>query len=114
MAEALASGQIQIEKVGEVAVVTSTHRAATGVGYMLAPVVVALNPEFRVQGGEPHRKFTICQFSSGYCDISGALQELSELEKGWGGSPSIGGSPQGVSSTLTTEQVVEVITRHLL
>ncbi len=55
MAEALASGQIQIEKVGEVAVVASAHRAATGVGYMLAPVVVALNPEFRVQGGKPHR-----------------------------------------------------------
>ena len=81
---------------------------------MLAPVVVALNPEFRFRGGEPHRKFTVCQFSAGYCDIPGALRELNGLEEGWGGSPTIGGSPQGVSSALTVEEVVRVVTRHLL
>ena len=45
--------------------------------------------------------------------IKSALAELAALEPGWGGSPTIGGSPQGVSSLLTTEQVVEVVARHL-
>ena len=96
-----------------VAVVESTHRAATSIGYCLAPVVVALNPEFRFGDGEPHRKFTICQFNTGYMDLKTVLAELSEMEPGWGGSPTIGGSPQGVNSTLTIDQVVEVVVRHL-
>ena len=96
-----------------IVVVESTYRAATTVGYHLAPVVVALNPEFRFQGGESHRKFTVCQFTADYVDLRSALVELAELEPGWGGSPPIGGSPQGVSSALTTDQVVEVVIRHL-
>ena len=113
---ALESGAINAQTVesGRIAVVESTHRAATMVGYMLAPVVVALNPEFRVSGGEPHKKFTVGVFEAGkFADIKSALSELSTLEAGWGGSPTIGGSPQGVSSTLTIDQVVEVVTKHL-
>lgn len=102
-----------------IAVVESAHRAATNVGYSLAPVVVALNPEFRIQGGEPHRKFTIAQFESGYLDIRAAFVELNEFdgaatpENRWGGTPTVGGSPQGVSSTLTVDQAVKVVERHL-
>ncbi len=116
MVAALQSGAINVrtEADGRIAVVESTHRAATAVGYHLVPVVVALNPEFRFQGGEPHRKFTVCQFSAGYVDLRKALQELNQLEEGWGGSPTIGGSPQGVSSRLSTDKVVEVVARHLL
>lgn len=112
---ALETGQIKVEtrSGGRIAVVESSHRAATSVGYSLAPVVVALNPEFRFQGEAPVRKFTICQFAGGFADIRSALSELAELEPGWGGSPTIGGSPQGVSSTLTTEQVVGVVEKHL-
>lgn len=98
---------------GRIAVVESAHRAATSVGYSLAPVVVALNPAFRIGGGEPHRKFTICAFEARFADIKSALAELAALEPGWGGSPTIGGSPQGVSSKLTIDQVVEVLSRHL-
>lgn len=116
MVAALQSGAIKVREAagGRIVVVESTHRAATGVGYHLAPVVVALNPQFRFGGGEPHRKFTICQFTTGYVDLRAALQELSELEEGWGGSPTIGGSPQGVSSRLSTDEVVKVVERHLL
>lgn len=96
-----------------IAVVISTHRAATSVGYSLAPVVVALNPEFRLRGGEPHKKFTVCQFAGGYVDLKAVLAELNELEQGWGGSPTIGGSPQGVSSRLTIDEVVAVVEKHL-
>ena len=112
---ALEAGEIRVPTVedGRIAAVESTHRAATAVGYAHAPVVVARNPAFRVGGGEPHAKYTVCAYSAEHADIKSALAELAALEPGWGGSPTIGGSPQGVSSALTTEQVVEVVARHL-
>lgn len=96
-----------------IAVVVSSHRAATSVGYSLAPVVVAFNPAFKLGGGEPHAKFTVCQFTGGYVDLKAAAAELSELESGWGGSPTIIGSPQGVGSRLTTDEVVSVVKKHI-
>lgn len=115
MVRALDAGEIQHQVVcnGRVAVVESAHRAATMVGYALAPVVVAVNPSFRLGGGESHRKITICAFTAQYADIKSALVELGKLEAGWGGSPTIGGSPQGVSTNLSTDQVVEVVARYL-
>jgi len=113
MVAALNDGRIQASVDGGVAVVVSSHRAATAIGYSLAPVVVATNPVFRLGGGDPHLKHTVCQYSGGYADLKSALAELAALEEGWGGSPTIGGSPQGVSSTLATEEVVEVVRRHL-
>lgn len=116
MIAALESGAIKYEtRAGEkIAVVESTHRAATSVGYSLAPVVVALNPSFKQGPGEPYKKFTICAFEAKFADIKSVLAELATTEAGWGGSPTIGGSPQGVSSTLTIDQVVTVVKRHLL
>lgn len=115
MITALESGSIKYETRvdGKIAVVESTHRAATSVGYSLAPVVVAFNPSFKQGPSEPYEKFTICQFAGGFADIKSALVELNELEAGWGGSPNIGGSPQGVSSQLTVDQVVAVVEKHL-
>jgi len=114
MIRALESGEIRYSTAdGRIAVVDSTHRAATMVGYSLAPVVVARNPAFKLGAGEPHTKFTVCVFEPKFADIKSALTELAGLEPGWGGSPTIGGSPQGVSSTLTTEQVVEALAKHL-
>jgi hypothetical protein len=112
---AIERGDIQTSLASEdkVAIVETTHRAATMIGYSFAPVVVALNPAFRMAGGEPHRKFTVCQFTGDYVNLKAAVAELSELEPGWGGSPTIIGSPQGQGSILTTEQVVQVITKHL-
>ena len=115
MITAMETGQIKSEtrSDGRIAVVESTHRAATSVGYSLAPVVVALNPSFKQGPSEPHKKFTICAFEAKFADIKSALAELATLEAGWGGSPTIGGSPQGVSSVLTIDQVVEVVAKHL-
>lgn len=116
MINALEKGEITRETRanGRIAVVESTHRAALSVGYALAPVVVALNPSFKQGPGEAYRKFTICAFEpKKFVDITAALAELQTFEAGWGGSPTIGGSPQGVSSRLTVDQVVEVIKKHL-
>jgi len=115
MITAMETGQIKSEtrSDGRIAVVESTHRAATSVGYSLAPVVVALNPSFKQGPSEPYKKFTICAFEAKFADIKSALAELATLEAGWGGSPTIGGSPQGVSSVLTIDQIVEVVAKHL-
>lgn len=115
MITAMETGQIKYETRSDnrIAVVESTHRAATSVGYSLAPVVVALNPSFKQGPSEPYKKFTICAFEAKFADIKSALAELATLEAGWGGSPTIGGSPQGVSSVLTIDQVVEVVAKHL-
>lgn len=114
MISALEAGQITYELNDDVAVVTSTHMAGTAIGYCLSPVIVVYNPEFRFQGGEPHKKFTIAQFTPGHVDLKKSLEEISGLETGWGGSPTIIGSPQGVSSTLSLETVVEIVKRHII
>ncbi|MFA6587936.1 MAG: hypothetical protein WCT08_02605 [Patescibacteria group bacterium] len=115
IAEAIANGSMKVELAadGQIATVVSTHRAATTLGYCLAPVVIALNPEFRVQGSEAHPKFTVCQFQVGHADLVAAKKDLAAKETGWGGSPTIIGSPQGVGSSLTLEEVIEVVARHL-
>lgn len=110
LVQALSDGRIKVDTTldGRIAVVESSHFGALNIGYCLAPVVVALNPALRFQGGEPHRKFTVCQFKTGYVNLTAAKEALSKLEPGWGGSPTIIGSPQGVNSTLMGYQVVEV------
>lgn len=123
---ALESNSIRIEPVQRVSshaicpadtikvvFVESSHRAATTVGYSVAPVVVALNPR-HTQDGKTYRKFTICQYRAGYVDLGKVFAELSQLEAGWAGSPAIGGSPIGQDSTLSPSQVIEVVERHLI
>ena len=54
------SGEIKTEVVGGVAYVESSERAATDVGYSMAPVVVAENPVMRAPDGHTYRKISIC------------------------------------------------------
>jgi hypothetical protein len=96
-----------------IAVIETTHRSATMLGYRLAPIVVALNPSFRLAGGDPHRKFTVCQYQEGLIDMRILISELNDLELGWGGSPTIIGSAQGKNSELTIEQVVKAVVNRL-
>jgi hypothetical protein len=83
-------------------------------GYCLAPVVVACDHAFRFRDSPPHRKFTVCQYAEGYLDLRGALRDLVAMEPGWGGSPTIIGSPQGVASRLSIDQVTDVAERNLV
>ncbi len=114
-ARAYESGEALVLVHGSIAAVESKHRAATTVGYAHAPVVVAVNREFRGNDSKlpPHIKYTVCQYSAGYVDLAAALAELRTLEPGWGGSPVVIGSTQGETSPLTIDQVVEVVSRHL-
>lgn len=45
-------------------------------------------------------------------DIPAAMAELNQLEAGWGGRPTIGGSPKDSGSRLAVETVVEVLKKH--
>jgi hypothetical protein len=122
MIEALENGQIKVDLQDYLVVVESIHKAAINpVGYSFAPVVVALNPEFQPRADVPSvRKFTIAQYQAGYVDLKAVTAELNQLEPGtttdskWGGSPTIVGSPQGVSSALTVDQVVAVVEKYLI
>ncbi len=117
IARAVTDGEIDARTAagGRIAVVESRHPAALRLGYCLAPVVVAWNPEFRpVHGKGSYRKFTVCQYREGFLDLPRVMEALRAREPGWGGSPTIIGSPQGASSNLSMEDVVEVVAEHLL
>lgn len=96
-------------------VVLKAHTmGATSIGYCYAPVVVIANDRFRFPGVEgEHLKYTICQYQAGkYVDLPAVARALNEIEQSggtWGGSPAIIGSPQGVSSSLSIEQVIEAV-----
>ena len=104
---------------GKLVFVQSTHRFATNLGYRHATTVVAFNPEMAVlvdgkPSGETYRKYTICRYDSNVAtDMTGALAELQAFEAGWGGRGDIFGSPQNVSSTLTPEQVTEIVAKYI-
>ncbi len=106
--------EVIASSTGRVAVITTGSRFGVSAAYTVAPVVVAVNPEFRFGGGEPHRKVTACQQRPGLVDLKAVFTALSETEPGWGGSPTIGGSPQGISSVIPTDEIVKVVEQHLL
>lgn len=124
MIRAIASGEIRVRLAaeGRIAVVESRHQAALLVGYCHAPVVVAVNDQFRVGGSEPHTKVTVCQYGAGGSANLGAVfsalnvREFGDArpKSGWGGSPTIGGSAQGVSTSIPLGDVVEVVATNLL
>ena len=102
---------------GRIAVVESTSRYAVKAAYQRADVVVVVNPAFRRPGAaddEPaHRKITLAQARLGLVDLPAAFADLAAREPGWGGSPTVGGSPQGTASTIPTQEIVAAVAKHL-
>lgn len=123
-AAAYEASEFRTEAEGRIAVVESTHRYATEIGYEAATVVVAFNPKMAVMAkgedgrlkptGETYRKFTICRYNE-YVPMNweAMLAELDGRETGWGGRDTIVGSPQNTSSGLSIEAVVEIVQKHL-
>jgi len=103
----LADGSTTVQKAhdGKVAVVTSGLRAGTRVGYAHAPVVVVTNGKGLV---------TLCQHRAGLVDLKAVTAALNAQEPGWGGSPTIIGSPKPQGSALPIEKIVEAVGQHLL
>lgn len=101
-----------VEDDNGLALVVSTHRFALELGYSVAPVVFAANPEFYNGSGPVHTKYTIAQWpGEDRLDMQGLLQELRYREAGWGGNAAGGviGSPQGVSSAFDYLELVGFI-----
>lgn len=126
-AQALQFGSVELAASGKVAVVESTHRYATEIGYQQgAPIVVAYNPRMPVDFRDPakgtYRKFTVCRYNEFVpVDLAEIKDELNELETArcddgltWGGQMNIIGSPQGRSSALTKEEVVGIVVTGVL
>lgn len=115
MIGALEKGAIKIEVIadGRVAYVESSHRSGTSLGYSQAPIVVAFNPTFKQGPGDAYKKYTVCQYDDSWVDLVAVKNELAQLEEGWGGSPTIIGSPQGKSSEIPHEKIVAIIAKHL-
>lgn len=72
----------------KIAMVESSHRFATNLGYELAPIVVAKNPLMSVDFKDPSKgtciKYTICRYDSNVpCDIESIMKSLNSLESGW-------------------------------
>jgi len=115
--DALKNGELQVNNVtapGEVVEIKSTAQGALRLGYRLAPVVMAINPQFEFPAdGSRGKKYTIAQFDPGWINLTNVVEHLSRREQGWGGSATIVGSPQGHPSRLEPDQVMSAIMSQL-
>lgn len=103
------SGEICVAQVHlSLAVIRSDFpQALRKLGYRHAPVVIA---EGELEAG---RKITIAQFEPGWIDLAELCSRLNALEPGWGGSPTIIGSPQGVPCRTLLADVIGLAIREL-
>jgi len=86
-----------------VIVVRSARPETLALGYRFAPVVIA---EGMIDG---LRKVTIAQFEGDWIDMAAVLTPLAVKEPGWGGSPTIIGSPQGTRCRTPLRQIVAAV-----
>ncbi|MBV1868708.1 MAG: hypothetical protein KUG69_12515 [Marinosulfonomonas sp.] len=93
--------------------VVSLECGALKLGYCLAPVVIALNPGHKFCDGTRGQKYTIAQYQAGHLDLHAVAEKLSRHEAGWGGSATIKGSPQGLSSRLSLDCIEKVVSTEL-
>jgi hypothetical protein len=104
-AAAWAAGRLPVTLAcqGTVAIVLSQYPGAMALGYRHAPIVIA---ERRLDG---KRKISVAQFARGHVDMAALDARLNSIEPGWGGSATILGSPQGQSSEVKIDDIVDLI-----
>ena len=108
LAEAWNSGALEIEVLDDARVARVRGDGGLQLGYRFAPVVIAEGH------GDAPRKVTIGQFAVGHVDLVAVSARLSALEPGWGGSPTIIGSPQGVGARLPDDTIAAVVMSALI
>jgi hypothetical protein len=113
--QAIMTSGIDLAADNRIAVVETTVRMGTDLAYRYAPVAVLVNPHFSFGGGPEHLKYTVCAYQPHYVDFQGLLTALRGREPGWGGNVTSGilGSPQGVSSQLTKDEVISLVEESL-
>jgi hypothetical protein len=72
---------VTVEEAGGIAVVRGTHPGAIGLGYCVAPVVVALNPAFRWPSGAEGKKATVAFFRSPGRERMSALAKMLNVQE---------------------------------
>lgn len=114
LVHALARGAVTVRSASAkgIALVEGAVPGALRLGYRLAPVVIAVNE----RGSHPARprRIAVAQWHVGHVDLMGAISVLNQEEPGWGGSPTIIGSPQGGACRLPLEHVASVIEAFML
>jgi hypothetical protein len=104
----------KLKTQGRIATIETSSRLAPEVCTRLAPGGIAINPSHRFHGGPPHRKVTIFQRELGYVELAAVGEDLNAIEPGWGGSPTAIGSPQGKPATISFDELMDTVERHLL
>jgi hypothetical protein len=94
---------------GRVAVVNGHVPGTLGLGYRLAPVVVGLDPG----SATAPRRIVVAQWQAGHVDLAAVLAELAAAEPGWGGSPTLIGSPQGRACGTGLDETLAVLDRNI-
>ena len=87
----------------DIALVEGAAPGALRLGYRLAPIVIAIG---EVEG---RRKASIAQYDRAWVDLPRVAARLNEMEPGWGGSETIIGSPQGLSSRTPVEACIAAV-----
>ena len=87
--------KLSVPDPGGIALVEGFAPGALRFGYRHAPVVVAVDDSPRGDPPAPWRKISVAQWQTGHVDLVSAAALLNVAEPGWGGSPTIVGSPQG-------------------
>ena len=102
----------KVTKLDDFVIVESSHMMATQIGYKYGDVLICINDkfpkDFKDLSKGTYRKITLCKRDE-YVPYNINFSKLNELESGWGGRPTIGGSPQGVDSKLTIDQILSCI-----
>lgn len=102
----------KVTKINDFVIVESSHFMATQVGYKYGDILICINKDFPKDFKDiskgTYRKITICKRDE-YVPYNINFSKLNSLENGWGGRPTIGGSPQGIDSILTINQILECI-----
>jgi len=94
---------------GRIALVDGSVPGALRLGYRLAPVVIALDERKRGTPPMPCRRLIVAQWRAEHVDLVRAAAMLATEEPGWGGSPTIIGSPQGEPCRTPTARVLAVL-----
>jgi hypothetical protein len=98
--------------LADFAIVRVAHAGALGLGYCVAPVVIAFDQAIA-------RKVTIAAYDVRYLDAAGLKVELNRLESEAGGSPTWGGppamcsSPQSGGTCLPDDTIVSTVARFV-
>lgn len=102
----------KVTKIKDFVIVESSHQMATQIGYKYGDVLICINPlfpkDFKDYSKGTYRKITLCKRDE-FVPYNINFSKLNDLENGWGGRPTIGGSPQGIDSILTIDQILDSI-----